>query len=166
MNSETQKYYAIDIAYYIIDKCDQIGNRVNNLKLQYILYLLQKNCIKETGAPLFPDDICAWHFGPCVPNVYYEFCMYAEKELHGFGQSEDLPSSITQIVDHFLESNSEKEFWSANNLCKEACMKAGAWETVYVKGTGNRGTIPLDLIKEELNYQIVPCGKEEHYECK
>ena len=70
-------YSAVDVAKYIVSYSTQQGKSISNLKLQKMLYYLWVDYYKSTGRELYVDDICAWQFGPVVPDVYYEFCSYA-----------------------------------------------------------------------------------------
>lgn len=65
-------YRAIDIAKYVVTKCVRDSHPISNLRLQEILYYLQKKYI-SIGSQLFGDPIEAWEFGPIVPDVYYKF---------------------------------------------------------------------------------------------
>lgn len=149
---KSKTYNAIDIANYIVDKCDESGHRINNLKLQYILFLLQKIYLKETGYPLFSDDICAWHFGPCVPNVYYTFCMFAEQGIKRHNPIKtEINSNVELVIDNLLKTKRTLDSWQATPLHIEVLMKYGAWDTVYTEN-GDRSVIPLELIKQEPYY--------------
>ena len=47
---------------------------IPNLKLQYLMYLFQREYIKRFDKQAFFERIEAWDFGPCVPNVFYTYC--------------------------------------------------------------------------------------------
>ena len=65
---------ALNIAKYVIAKCDNVGDLITNKKLQKILYY-----IKAWGVSYFPEggvideDFEAWVHGPVCPPVYQEF---------------------------------------------------------------------------------------------
>lgn len=47
---------------------------IPNLKLQYLMYLFQREYIRRFNKQAFFERIEAWDFGPCVPNVFYTYC--------------------------------------------------------------------------------------------
>ncbi len=70
-------YPAQYVADYTISYCTRAKKPISNLKLQKMLYFLWVDYYKKTKCELYLDDICAWKLGPVVPNVYYNFCLYA-----------------------------------------------------------------------------------------
>jgi uncharacterized phage-associated protein len=61
-----------EVAKYIIKSLP-----VDNLKLQKLLYYSQAvRLVLNSGAPLFPEPIEAWDYGPVVPSVYHEYKSY------------------------------------------------------------------------------------------
>lgn len=153
---KNKTYRAIDVANYIVDSCDKDGHKINNLKLQYILFLLQKIYLKETDCPLFFDDICAWPFGPCVPNVYYEFCAFAGQGIRLFTPPKTEIKADDRIIIDDLLNYKRTLSWQETQLYREVCIKYGAWDQIYSE-KGNRSIIPLNIIKQE-PYMI---GEEE-----
>ena len=63
---------AVDLADYIIDKCNKDDMPISNLQLNKILYCIQRHFLKQ-GTYAFYDDIEAWCFGPVIPDVYYKY---------------------------------------------------------------------------------------------
>lgn len=57
---------AIEIAEYVIKKYNKMKIEITNLRLQLLLFLLQKEFIKKNGKELFSDEISAWSYGPIV----------------------------------------------------------------------------------------------------
>ena len=70
-------YNATDVARYIIAYEAAQGRPVSNLRLQKLLYFVQANCIVSTDKPCFSSRMEAWDYGPVVPSVYREYCIYA-----------------------------------------------------------------------------------------
>lgn len=66
------KYSAITIAKYILRKCTLQNKPLTNIKLQKMLFMIQKEYLKY-GNLCFYENIEAWQFGPCVPKVYYHY---------------------------------------------------------------------------------------------
>ena len=74
----------IKIASYICQRYqDEYGQRIDEMKLHKLLYFMQKECIVQTGDPMFPEALHAWKYGPVMPSIRQ---LYKEDRLH------DLPS--------------------------------------------------------------------------
>ena len=84
-------YNAIDLARYIISKCSKEHCSISNLQLQKILYYIQVEWLSKNNEPLFNNDICAWQFGPVVPDVYYLY--------NGYGASKILSQYDKNMID-------------------------------------------------------------------
>jgi len=69
-------YSAINVAKYIIMRCNQQHKTISNLKLQKILYFVQAEFLVEKDSACFKEEIEAWDFGPVVPAVYHKYKVY------------------------------------------------------------------------------------------
>lgn len=137
-------YNAVDVAKYIVTYCSRKNQPVSNLKLQKLMYYAWIDFYKETGNPLFIDDICAWQLGPVVPEVYYEFCTYAGMPIiqeYDIKISSDDARVLDKIIDKYLNI-------SASTLVSRTHVKDGAWDRVFKGGAGMRSVIPFSLIKD------------------
>lgn len=74
-------YNVLDIAQYIIERCNSKNIAISNLKLQKILYFVQAEFLVSKGQPCFDEEIEAWDFGPVVPEVYYAYRMYGSANI-------------------------------------------------------------------------------------
>lgn len=75
----------IKIASYICQRYqEEFGQRIDEMKLHKLLYFMQKECIVQTGEPMFPETLHAWKYGPVMPSIRQ---LYKEDRLH------DLPSA-------------------------------------------------------------------------
>lgn len=75
-------YNALVIANYIIAKCNEQTYNISNLRLQKVLYYVQGYFFKTYNESAFDSDICNWPYGPVVPDVYYEYCVYGASLIH------------------------------------------------------------------------------------
>lgn len=143
---EHEAYEAVKVAKYIVNKCTADGEPISNLKLQRILYLLQKQYLKEENRVLFSDDIEAWQFGPVVPEVYYKYCGYGSIVIR---QSYDVSINAFDMsrIDTLVERERNKELWG---LGEEVYGSQSAWHEVYQDGLGSHKVIPTNMIKEEI----------------
>ena len=69
-------YSALEVARYIIKRCNESNYSISNLKLQKILYFLQAQFLVEFDTPCFNETIEAWDFGPVVPYVYHKYAVF------------------------------------------------------------------------------------------
>ena len=137
-------YSALEVARYVITKCSEAGKPVSNLKLQKMLYFLWVDFYKKTGRTLFYDDICAWQFGPVVPDVYFEYCSYAGRPINARYNTSEINPNDKKVLDMAISKYAKIP---ANILVNTTHAVGSAWDSTYKNGLGNRRTIPFDLIK-------------------
>ena len=73
---EKARYSALDVARLVVNISNDNGYSISNLKLQKILYFIQRAFLVVFDIPCFTDDIEAWEYGPVVTSVYQEFKVY------------------------------------------------------------------------------------------
>lgn len=136
-------YYVTEIAKYIITYCSNKKRPISNLKLQKLLYFLWIDYFKKNNCSLFNENICAWQFGPVVPEVYYEFCSYAGSPINKiydiviYNQNDSV--IINKLIDKYIE-------FSASKLVEMTHKAFKPWSIIYNNGAGLRNIIPFDLI--------------------
>lgn len=141
---ELAEYSAIDIAKYIISKSNVDKFPVSNLKLQKLLYFVQREFLLKQNKPLFTETIEAWMYGPVVDVVYGTFCGQGADPIKKEFET-NIDSSSKEIIDTVLENNISKKPWE---LVEETHKKGGAWDVIYDNGKGKYQEIPLHLIKK------------------
>ena len=115
------------------------GSRIDEMKLHILLYFMQRECIVQTGSPLFAATFYAHTFGPYLPEVH---AAYISNSLHDV-----LPSNIIEeyktIFDSVFELLSAKKTRSLSNLIHGE----GSWKRAMIQGEGT----PMDVqdIKED-----------------
>jgi uncharacterized phage-associated protein len=61
-----------DVARFFLSLVEEeAGDVMTNLKLQKLVYYAQGFHLAKYGKPIFPERICAWEYGPVVPNLYH-----------------------------------------------------------------------------------------------
>ncbi|HGC7974266.1 TPA: Panacea domain-containing protein, partial [Streptococcus pyogenes] len=99
-----------------IEYSNKKGYKINNLKLQKLLYFVNVRNILENGAPLFEESMEKWKYGPVVPDVYHEYkrfgafsistdemiMEYVEFSVSPFGELSDL--EITEYDSQKVEN--------------------------------------------------------------
>ena len=128
------------IASYISQRYEyQYGSRIDEMKLQILLYFMQREGIVQTGNPLFEATFYAHTFGSYLPEVH---AAYISNSLHDV-----LPSSVLEeyktIFDSVFELLSAKKTRSLSNLIHGE----GSWKRAMMLGEGT----PMDIqdIKED-----------------
>lgn len=84
-------YSAIDVAKYVILRCNTLNKSISNLKLQKVLYFLQAEFLVARNSPCFYEKIEAWDFGPVVPDIYFRYRVYGGATIPSFQEEYDSP---------------------------------------------------------------------------
>ena len=119
---------AIEIAEYVIKKYNKMKIEITNLRLQSLLFLLQKEFIKKNGKELFSDEISAWSYGPIVENVYYDYSGFGASPicyLEILKNSSELENEIKVFIDDFISKFKNYDYLELHNLSK---FPNGAWK--------------------------------------
>ena len=138
-------YRALEVAQYIIRRCNQQKKSISNLKLQKILYFVQAEFLVTTGNRCFSDEIEAWDFGPVVPEVYHHYKAYGSANIPVFRMNSDLDAEISksdQIIMNGIIDECSK--YSASALVQLTHNQA-PWKNHYKRGCNNE--IPFTEIK-------------------
>lgn len=138
---------ALDLAGYVIDK----GYYVSNCSLSKILYLLHCFYMMETGEELIDEDFEAWIIGPVIPEVYWEYSIYAGAPIISFYKIEyEIDPQIEKVIGKLARNLTYVKPWKINSM---TMFDGGAWSQTYEKGKRNR--IWPSLIKEDVkkNYE-------------
>lgn len=91
-------YKAVDVARYVVQKCIDLGHPITNVQLQLLLAYIQPDW--DEGRLVFFDNVEHWDFGPCIPNVYYEY-----------GNNGSLPIDVAGKGESINPEDAEKFDW-------------------------------------------------------
>ena len=86
------------IAKHIAFKHLNASQKLTNLRLQSIMYLIQGYYLSITGDTLYPNAIYAWENGPAVPEVFMTDMQMFNNMAESFYDEVD-DDTITTIVD-------------------------------------------------------------------
>ena len=64
---------AAEVGKIVVNRCLNRGLSIDVQKLQKLLVLMQVECIKRSGKPLFTEDIRIWDCGVAIKEVDEEF---------------------------------------------------------------------------------------------
>lgn len=104
-NGQT-KMKALDVAKYVVAKCDNVGDLITNKKLQKVLYY-----IKAWGVSYFPkdgvidEDFEAWVHGPVCPIVYQDYKHFGYQPI----TLDYKDSNSSQFINQFKLKHQEDE---------------------------------------------------------
>lgn len=128
-------YSALDVSKHIIQRCNETGNTISNLKLQKILYFVQAEFLVSTGGACFPEAIEAWDFGPVVPEVYHRYKVYGSANIPymGGGKTVKISSKDQKLMDGIID---ECSGYSASSLV-EITHQQDPWRDAYRPYMGN-----------------------------
>lgn len=93
-------YRAIDVAKYVVQKCIDLGHPITNVQLQQLLTYIHQDWLDE-GLLVFPDyiEIRYRGFGPCIPDVYYEYGNNGSLPIDVAGKGEPINSEDAEKFD-------------------------------------------------------------------
>ena len=141
---------ALDVARYILTKCNKDGQPISNLQLQKMLYYIQYEFLTNFNKPLFEEDFEAWKFGPVIPVVYYEYSHmgafkigadYKDYDKILSEMSEDEVKKLDAIID-------EKRDINAWKLVDSTHKSGKAWDIAFKDGDGIGDVISKEQIRE------------------
>lgn len=100
---EKEIYSAMDISNYIIYKCNQENIFINNLKLNKLLYFVQKEHLKKYNRILFIEDLLPYRYGASVENVYRVFKYYGRDNINEpIDKLIDINKESKEIIDSII----------------------------------------------------------------
>lgn len=91
----------VQVASYICERFQKdFGHRIDEMKLHKLLYFMQRECIVQTGEPLFDSVFHAWEYGPVIPEIR---SLYKSDSLHQLPSEEDIKKYQTIFDTVFSE---------------------------------------------------------------
>lgn len=96
----------IKIASYICDRYQKIyGRHIDEMKLHKLLYFTQRECIIQTGKPLFYERFSAWKYGPVMVPIRQ---LYKTNKLQGLVSESEL-IEYKDVFDKVFEQYAPKQ---------------------------------------------------------
>lgn len=98
----------LDVANYIVAKYREIANKaIDELKLQKLLYLSQRESIAITGEPMFKENMYGWRYGPVCKEV--RRCYTESKGIST--ETKDIPLEVKYILNNVIHQYGQYEPW-------------------------------------------------------
>ena len=108
----------VKIASYICERYEkEYGERIDEMKLHKLLYFTQRECIIQTGEPMFSEPFSAWKYGPVVVSIRQ---LYRNDMLHDM-PSEDVVRKYKAVFDKVFEQYAPKSSLSLSSLSHSEC---------------------------------------------
>ena len=90
----------VKIASYICDRYQkEFGTRIDEMKLHKLLYFTQRECLAQTGEPMFDATFHAWMYGPVIPAIR---SLYKHDMLHEL-PSKDFIAKYSSVFDEVFK---------------------------------------------------------------
>ncbi|PAF52001.1 type II toxin-antitoxin system antitoxin SocA domain-containing protein [Helicobacter sp. 13S00477-4] len=141
---------ALDLARYIIYKCDELDYKISNLVLLKFLYFVHIGFLKQTGKRLITDkDFQAYQWGPVIREVYYNYSIFGSNPLNGLVEiKQDLPLNehYKRIIDSIIKESIKLRPWEL----VQKSHQSKAWQKIYDEGRGDKEEIPFYLFQKEV----------------
>ena len=143
-----ENYNALRIALYVIKRYMERAAEISNLKLQKVLYFIQKGFLYIRKNPCFKDRIEAWQYGPVVPSVYNIFSASGSSGIKLYSllndNFDDIENRDIQLLNKIIDSDLNTDVWE---MVRRTHQVGGAWDIVF--NQKKERVIPLDLIRNE-----------------
>lgn len=110
-------FRAVDLADYIVWKCNMDNHLVNNFKLQKIIAKIYQHFKNKHNMLIFSDDVEVWKIGLVVPEVYYKYSSFGATDILIIDM--DMEPKLVQIlsanliseIDKIIDENRSKPIW-------------------------------------------------------
>lgn len=103
----------VKIASYISQRYEyQFGSRIDEIKLQDLLYFTQRECMVETGCQMFPDSFSPSANGITIISVHVA---YTTDSLHN-KLSDDALAKYQSVFDHIFKTYAPKDIIGLTTL--------------------------------------------------
>lgn len=95
---------ASEIGKIIVNKCLKEKIEINTQKLQKLLVLIQVECIKDSGFPLFSEDIRVWDCGVAIKEVDEDFRRFGTQFTVEFEENIVLLDSEMEYINNIIDT--------------------------------------------------------------
>lgn len=140
------------IANYLIDAYEKYTGdsfQESELKLQKLMYYLQKESIIQTGVPLYENEIQGWIHGPVISDLRYFFDNNEriENEI-------EVDPKIAYIVSNVLEQYAPYAAWTLRDMTHEEISWKKSREGLAEDESGTRVISIEDIKLDAANARI------------
>ena len=130
------------VAAYIYGRYQsEFEEKIDEMKLQKLMYFAQRESLIRTGEPLFEGDFYGWRFGPVLKELRapYKEESFAAVDAEAMGEDK-------ATLDEVFKAYAPKDAWSLSRLSHgEICWKRSRKGSAPSESSDNM--IPLDDIR-------------------
>ena len=133
------------VAAYIYSRYQrEFNEKIDEMKLQKLMYFAQRESLIRTGEPLFEGDFYGWRFGPVLKELRTP---YKEESFDPDVTDEDMAAD-KEVLDEVFKAYASKDSWSLSRLSHgEICWKRSRKGVSPYDSSDNM--IPLDDIRQD-----------------
>ena len=131
------------VAAYICDRYQRdFDEKIDEMKLQKLMYFAQRESLIRTGEPLFEGDFYGWRFGPVLKELRTPY----KEESFATGVTDADMDGAMEVLDEVFKAYAHKDAWSLSRLSHgEICWKRSRKGVSPYDSSDNM--IPLDDIR-------------------
>ncbi|MEM7550076.1 MAG: type II toxin-antitoxin system antitoxin SocA domain-containing protein [Bacteroidota bacterium] len=126
------------IANFFIEKGNEIGDPITQMKIQKLVYIAHGWYLSLTDKPLIRAKVQAWKFGPVIPEIYQALKKYG---------NDPVPVSITN------ESINDQEIVDFLNIIWDLY---GKYSASFLSNLTHQKSSPWDLTAQRYGYDVPP----------
>ncbi|RYD50761.1 MAG: DUF4065 domain-containing protein [Sphingobacteriales bacterium] len=144
-------YPSIAIANYFIEKSLAEQTPLTPMKLQKLVYNAHGWYLALTHTNLIGEDVCAWSYGPVIPQLYHAFKGYGKSNITKSAQDFLMNVFTVNSQDQFSKDFLDK-IWdtyknlSAIQLSNDTHKEGSPWAQCYKPET-KHVVIPSKIIE-------------------
>lgn len=104
---------AVKVASYVCKRYKEDQKKdIDEMKLHKLLYFIQRECLIQTGQPMFEEPFSAWKYGPVMVGIRQ---LYKNDQLHT-SLSETEIDEYKSVFDKVFEQYAPKSSLSLSSL--------------------------------------------------
>lgn len=137
----------IKLARYLIYSYEHFANsqfESSELKLQKLMYLIQRESFALTGKPLFENSFEGWKHGPVLPELRFFF----EDGYQPYEEKNGLTDKEKYIIDNVVEQYGKFEAWALREMSHKEISWLKSREGISEGENGNN-KLSLEDIKKD-----------------
>lgn len=120
----------------------EYGEKIDEMKLQKLTYLAQRESLVRTDEPLFEEEIQGWRLGPVIPDLR----TYYKEETLTEVKPEELTAQERAALDAVFDEYADRESLSLSRMTHgEICWRKSRRGIRPSESSSN--PIPLDDIR-------------------
>lgn len=120
----------------------EYGEKIDEMKLQKLVYLAQRESLSRTDEPLFEEEIQGWRLGPVIPDLR----TYYKEDSLSTEDGEALSDEDRAALDAVYDEYAAQESMSLSRMTHgEICWRKS--RKGFRPSESSNVTIPLDDIR-------------------